>query len=100
VTGARAGSLIDVTVLEHIYGIPSEDELAMLVGAAVPHFAPQIRARVAEYAASLPADHARQPELARHLARLDELADDGQHGSGPVDLPPRASLTLTPPAAH
>ena len=89
-----------MTVLEHIYGIPSEDELAMLVGAAVPHFALQIRARVAEYAAALPADHPRQAGLTRQLARLDELADDGQEGSGPVDLPPRASLTLTPPAAH
>lgn len=89
-----------MTVLEHTYGIPSEDELAMLVGSAVPHFALQIRARVAEYAAALPADHRRQAELTRHLAHLDELAADGEPGSGPVDLPPRASLTLTPPAAH
>lgn len=87
-----------MTVLEHIYGIPSEDELAMLVGAAVPHFALQIRARVAEYAAALPPDHPRQPELARHLARLDALADDGQPGEGPIDLPPRASLI--PPAGQ
>ena len=87
-----------MTVLEHIYGIPSEDELAMLVGAAVPHFALQIRARVAEYAATLPADHPRQPELARQLARLDALAADGQPGEGPLDLPPRASLV--PPATH
>jgi hypothetical protein len=85
-----------VTVLEHIYGIPSEDELAMLVGAAVPHFAPQIRGRIAEYAAALPVDHPRQPELARQLARMDELAEDGQPGDGPLDLPPRASLV--PPA--
>jgi hypothetical protein len=81
-----------VTVLEHIYGVPSEDELAMLVGAAVPHFALQIRGRVAEYAATLPADHPRQPELARQLARLDALAADGEPGTGPIDLPPRASL--------
>jgi len=87
-----------VTVLEHTYGIPSEDELAMLVGAAVPHFALQSRGRVAEYAAALPADHPRQPELARQLARLAELAEDGQLGEGPVDLPPRASL-VTPAAA-
>jgi hypothetical protein len=89
-----------VTVLEHIYGIPSEDELAMLVGAAVPHFALQIRARVADYAAALPADHPRQPELAGHLARLDELAVDGQLGDGPIDLPPRASLVPPPTAGH
>jgi hypothetical protein len=94
------GSLRIVTVLERIYGIPSEDELAMLVGAAVPHFALQIRGRVAEYAAALPADHPRQPELARHLARLDELAVDGQPGEGPVDLPPRASLIPPPSAGH
>jgi hypothetical protein len=83
-----------MTVLEHTYGIPSEDELAMLVGAAVPHFALQIHARVASYAATLPADHPRQPELARHLARLEQLADEGEAGEGPSDLPPRASLTL------
>ncbi len=95
-----AGNLGRVTVLEHIYGVPSEDELAMLVGAAVPHFALQIRGRVAEYAAALPADHPRQPELARHLARLDALAEDGQAGEGPVDLPPRASLVTSTTASH
>lgn len=89
-----------MSVLEHIYGIPTEDELAMLVGAAVPHFAPQIRGRVAEYAAALPADHPRQPELARHLARLDALAEDGQAGEGPLDLPPRASLVPPATAPH
>ena len=89
-----------MTVLEHTYGIPSEDELAMLVGAAVPHFALQSRGRVAEYAAALPADHPRQPELARQLARLDELADDGQLGEGPVDLPPRPSLVPPATAPH
>jgi hypothetical protein len=89
-----------VTVLEHIYGIPSEDELAMLVGAAVPHFALQIRARIAEYADALPADHPRQPELARQLARLDALAADGQPGEGPIDLPARASLIPPAPVPH
>jgi hypothetical protein len=98
--GGEAASLPGMTVLEHLYGIPSDDELAMLVGAAVPHFALQIRARVAEYAAALPADHPRQAELARHLARLERLADDGESGSGPVDLPARVSLALTPTAAH
>jgi hypothetical protein len=89
-----------VTVLEHIYGVPSEDELAMLVGAAVPHFALQIRARVAEYAATLPPDHPRQPELTRHLEHLDALAVDGQPGEGPLDLPPRASLVPPPAEGH
>jgi hypothetical protein len=90
----RPASLLGVTVLERTYDLPSEDELAMLVGAAVPHFALQIRDRVAAYAATLPAGHPRQPELARHLARLDALAVDGQAGSGTPELPTRASLTL------
>lgn len=90
-----------MTVLEHIYGIPSEDELSMLVGAAVPHFAPQIRARIAEYAAALPADHPRQPGLQRHLERLDGLATHGQAGTpGAADLPPRASLIVTDAGGH
>lgn len=90
-------SLSIVTVLEHNYGIPSEDELAMLVGAASPHFALQIRSRVAGYAAQLPSTHVRQAELSAHLARLDRLAADGQSGTGPQDLPSRASLR---PAQH
>ena len=38
-----------MTIMEHDYGIPSEDELARLVGAATPHFALQIRDRVVAY---------------------------------------------------
>jgi hypothetical protein len=94
------GSLTIVTVLERIYGVPSEDELAMLVGAATPHFALQIRGRVASYANALPAGHPRQGELARHLARLDALAQEGQPGQGTPDLPSRASLTRFAPASH
>jgi len=82
-----------MTVLEHLYDIPSEDELAMLVGAATPHFALQIHDRVASYARSLPASHPRQPELKRQLERLRQLASHGEHGGQTnPDLPPRASL--------
>jgi len=92
VTVAVPDSVRRVTVLEHIYGIPSDEELAKLVGAAVPHFALQIRGRVAEYAAALPDNHPRQPELARQMARLEQLATGGEVGSGRTSLPPRASL--------
>ncbi|MCC6831365.1 MAG: hypothetical protein IT200_08460 [Thermoleophilia bacterium] len=82
-----------MTVLEHVYGIPSEDELAMLVGAATPHFAMQIHGRVASYARQLPASHPRQAELKRHLARLEEIAHHGEHGGQATpDLPPHGSL--------
>ncbi len=82
-----------MTVLEHEYGIPSEDELAMLVGAATPHFAMQIHHRVTSFARSLPDTHPRQPELRRHLERLEHIARHGEHGGqADPDLPPHGSL--------
>lgn len=83
-----------MSVYQHVHDVPSEDELAQLVGAATPHFAFQARDRVAQYAAALPPDHPRQAELARHLEHLDRLGLEGEDGrvSDP-DLPPRAPLT-------
>ena len=87
-------------VFQHVHSIPTEDELAQLVGAATPHFAFQIRDRIAEFAAALPPDHARQPELKAHLDRLDELGYDGESaGVTRPDLPPRESLTPPRPQA-
>lgn len=83
-----------MAVGEHVYDIPSEEELARLVGSATPHFSQQIRARVASFAAVLPPDHARQPELAAHLAHLDALAAGGENaGLAGLDLPAKLSLT-------
>lgn len=80
-------------VSEHDYGIPDEDELAALVGAATPHFAFQIRDRVAAYAERLPAGHPRRAELDAHLARLDRIGYGGENaGEERPDLPPRRSL--------
>lgn len=82
-----------MSVYQHVHDVPSEDVLAQLVGAATPHFAFQVRARVAQYAEALPPDHPRQAELAAHLARLDRLGRDGESGRVSVpDLPPRAPL--------
>jgi hypothetical protein len=82
-----------VSVLQHDYGIPSEDELAQLVGAATPHFALQARDRVAGYARALPPDHPRQPELKAHVARLERLAVEGEGAAvEEPDLPPRPSV--------
>jgi glutamyl/glutaminyl-tRNA synthetase len=63
-----------MTILEVDYGIPSEDELARLVGAATPHFALQIRDRVRAYADALPEDHPRRPGIEAQIARLEALA--------------------------
>ena len=84
-----------MTILELDYGIPSEDELARLVGAATPHFALQIRDRVRAYGAELPDGHPRMPEIVAQVVRLQALAIDGQGGpAGEADLPARPSLEV------
>ena len=81
-----------VSVLQHLDDIPSEDELAQLVGAATPHFAFQIRDRVALYARALPPDHPRQAELKAHIERLERLGTEGETAQVSVpDLPLRPS---------
>ena len=86
-----------MSVFQHVHDVPSEDVLAQLVGAATPHFAFQVRDRVAQYAAALPPDHPRQAELAAHLERLDRLGCEGEAGrAGAPDLPPRAPLSVPP----
>jgi hypothetical protein len=80
---------------EHIYGVPDEDELAQLVGAATPHFALQAHHRIMRLAEALPKDHPRQAELRRHLERLERIASAGESGgAGELDLPTGPSLTV------
>lgn len=80
-------------VFQHDYGVPDQDELAALVGAATPHFAFQTHSRVAAFAATLPPDHPRQPELRAHLERLERIGMGGESGGvASPDLPPRVSL--------
>ena len=72
-----------------------------MVGAATPHFALQIRDRVAALAHSLPQDHPRQAELTAHIARLEALALGGEAGqSGQAELPARPSLAIPASAVH
>lgn len=83
-----------MSVLSHVYDIPSEEELDAAIGAAVPHFALQLKHRVASYIERLPADHPRRPGLEAQLERLTALAYEGEQGTGGVDLPrlqPRAT---------
>lgn len=84
-----------MTVLEHNYPVPDAHELTQMVGAATPHFALQIRDRVAMYAATFPSDHPRQAELKAHIARLEALAVGGEAGAeGQAELPARPSLAI------
>ena len=84
-----------MTVREHIYPIPSPAELDQMIGAATPHFALQIRERVASYLATLPADDPRSAELEAQLIRLDVLASGGEAGrAGQAELPARPPREL------
>lgn len=89
----RLGYHAHVSVAEHVYEVPDEEELARLVGSATPHFALQIRDRVALAAAALPPGDPRREPLAAQIARLERLAVEGAVGADPhPDLPARPSL--------
>jgi hypothetical protein len=64
---------------------PTIDDIEALVGPATPHFAYQLRARVRELIADLPADHA----VRRHGEERIELLDRLGHASSKADDGPR-----------
>jgi hypothetical protein len=63
---------------------PTLEDIDALVGPATPHFAYQLRARVGELIADLPADHPtrrygeKQMELLDRLGHASSLARDGE----------------------
>jgi hypothetical protein len=68
------------------------DDVRQLMGASTPHFALQIRNRIARLIASLPDDHPARIEGEREIARLRELGFAGEfrglrHEDGIVPLP-------------
>lgn len=66
---------------------PTRDDVDALVGPATPHFAYQIRARVRELVAGLPADDAVRRYADEQIERLDRLG----HASSKADEGPRES---------
>jgi hypothetical protein len=77
--------------------ITVEDILA-LVGPATPHFALQIRDRVARLIAGLPADDPARIEGERAIERLERMAREGQNsGHVPEHELPLPSLRLERP---
>ncbi len=54
------------------------DEIRELTGAATPHFAQQIRNRVARLVADLPADHVARRFGEAEIARLTALSRSGE----------------------
>jgi hypothetical protein len=62
------------------------DEIRALAGPATPHFALQIRNRIARLIEPLPSDDPARIEGEREIARLTELAE---HSGEPRGLGPR-----------
>jgi hypothetical protein len=68
------------------------EDVRQLMGASTPHFALQIRGRIARLIAGLPENHPARIEGEREIARLEQLAFDGEirghhHEDGIVPLP-------------
>ena len=56
----------------------SVEDVRRLTGASTPHFALQLRDRIAELIAGLPADHPAHVEGTREIARLERLGISGE----------------------
>jgi hypothetical protein len=56
----------------------SVEDVRQLMGASTPHFALQLRERIARLIADLPSDHPARVEGAREIARLERLGLVGE----------------------
>jgi len=72
------------------------DDVRRLMGASTPHFALQLRERIAALIAGLPADHPARIEGQREIQRLEQLGYSGEvRGPGRSDDErPMPTLTL------
>ena len=74
----------------------SVEDVRQLMGASTPHFALQLRNRIARLIAGLPAEHPARVEGEREIARLERLGFEGEtRGEGrELGERPLASLDL------
>jgi len=63
---------------------PTVEDIRQLMGASSPHFALQIRNRIRNLIDGLEPDHPARVEGEREIARLEQLAVDGEHRGGAV----------------
>ena len=75
------------------------EDVRQLMGASTPHFALQLRERIAKLIAGLDAAHPARIEGEREIARLEGIAVDGEvRGEGPAPGErPLPSLALDGP---
>jgi hypothetical protein len=71
---------------------PTVEDVKQLMGASTPHFALQLRNRIRALIGGLPPDHEARLLGEREIARLDQLARDGEERSEVLDLPKMPSL--------
>src|SRR5579875_4196108 len=71
------------------------EDVRALMGASTPHFAMQLRTRIRALIRDLPADHPARIAGEREIARLNDIAYDGEvRGSAPEEgLKPLPSLS-------
>ena len=62
---------------------PTVEDVRQLMGASTPHFALQLRNRIQNLIAGLPAEHPARIEGEREISRLDTLAY-GSEPRGPI----------------
>ena len=74
------------------------EDVRQLMGASTPHFALQIRNRIARLIGGLPEDHPARIEGEREIARLDRLAW-GSERRGPIQAH-EEGLPSFPPEAE
>ena len=79
--------MVGMSTLGRMECEPTRDDIDALVGPATPHFAYQLRARVRELVAGLPADHDLRRYAEEQIERLDRLG----HASTKADEGPRES---------
>jgi hypothetical protein len=76
---------------------PTVEDILALTGAATPHFAYQIRARVRALVRDLPADHPTRRFGEEQVALLDELGrSSSKAAEGPVEPPERIGWETIP----
>ena len=76
----------------------SIEDVRQLMGASTPHFALQLRNRIAKLVDPLPAGHPARVEGEREMARLEALGYTGEvrGQEGEEGLPPLPSLSVAP----
>jgi hypothetical protein len=79
-------------------GTVTVEDVRQLMGASTPHFALQLRNRIANLIADLPGDHPARIEGEREIARLEALGLHGEtRGEPPQDGErPLPSLEIEP----